>query len=245
MACHIDQVIDDRPVPAALHCPFQMGVLFPKRFLPDHAQYVVGQYGKFQHQFIGLELAGWKPFKVHVCLQLTVELFALPVGVVMSDDFPVSEIRIGPPYIGLNVRDKKKLPLFVNRAFNDLVSHADRGMLRGTILCLVCDLLPVASDIDILAVLGMGDVKRIVFCHPEPVLFALLTEVALNDEMASMLQEDADVLGGIISGIKPEEQGLSWRLRAMVSSRNRGVPFWQCCFPSRSSRLARYPSLPI
>ena len=108
MACHIDQVIDDRPVPAALHCPFQMGVLFPKRFLPDHAQYVVGQYGKFQHQFIGLELAGWKPFKVHVCLQLTVELFALPVGVVMSDDFPVSEIRIGPPYIGLNVRDKKK-----------------------------------------------------------------------------------------------------------------------------------------
>ena len=74
MACHIDQVIDDRPVPAALHCPFQMGVPFPRRFLSYHTQYVVGQYGKLQHQFIGLELAGWEPLKVHVRLQLAVEL---------------------------------------------------------------------------------------------------------------------------------------------------------------------------
>lgn len=82
MACHIDQVIDDRPVPATLHSMFQMGVPFPKRFLPYHAQYIVGQYGKLQHQFIGLELAGWEPLKVHVRLQLAVELFALPVGMV-------------------------------------------------------------------------------------------------------------------------------------------------------------------
>ncbi len=32
--------------------------------------------------------------------------------------------------------------------------------------------------------------------------------------MASMLQEDADVLGGIISGNKPEEQGLIRQLAA-------------------------------
>lgn len=76
-------------------------------------------------------------------------------------------------------------------------------MLRGTVLRLVCDLPPVASDIDILAVPGVDDVKGIVFSHPEPVLFAFLTEVALNDGMASTLQEDADVLGGIISRIKP------------------------------------------
>lgn len=52
-----------------------------------------------------------------------------------------------------------------------------------TVLCLICDFLPVASDIDILAVPGVCDVKGIVFCHPQPVLFAFLTEVALNDEM--------------------------------------------------------------
>ena len=46
----------------------------------------------------------------------------------------------------------------------------------------------------------MCDVKGIVFCHPQPVLFAFLTEVALNDEMAPTLQEDADVLGGVIPG---------------------------------------------
>ena len=82
------------------------------------------------------------------------------------------------------------------------------------VLCLVCDFLPVASDIDILAIPGVGDVRGIVFCHPQPVPFAFLTEVALNDEMASMLQEDADVLGGIIPGIKPEEQGFIRQLAA-------------------------------
>ena len=70
MACHIDQVIDDRPVPAAINYTLQMRVPLPKRFLPYHAQYIVGQYGKLQHQFIGLELAGWEPPKVHVRLQL-------------------------------------------------------------------------------------------------------------------------------------------------------------------------------
>ena len=100
---------------------------------------------------------------LEIHLQLAVELFALPVGMVMLDDFPVSEARIGPPHIDLNVRDKKKLPLFVNGAMGDLVSHADRGMLRGTVLRLVCDFLPVAFDIDILAVPGVGDVKGIAF----------------------------------------------------------------------------------
>lgn len=120
-------------------------------------------------------------------------------------------------------------------------------MFPSSILRLVCDFLPVASDIDILAVLGVGDVKGIVFCHPEPVFLAFLTEVALNDKMASTLQEDADVLGGIISGIKPEEQGFSRQPAAEADGliKEPGVPFWQCSFPSRSSRLARYPSLSI
>ena len=239
----MDQVIDDRLVPAALHCPFQMGVLFPKCFLPYHPQYIVGQYGKFQHQLIGLELARWKPLKIHVRLQFAVELFPLPVGVVMPDDFPVSEARIGPPHIGLDVRDKKKLPLFVNGAFYDLVSHADRGMLRGTVLCLVCDFSPVASDIDILAVPGMGDVKGIVFCHPEPVLFAFLTEVALNDEIAPTLQEDADVLDRIISGIKPEEQGLLRQLAAEVDGllKELGRVLLAVLFPFAQFQVGKVP----
>ena len=32
---------------------------------------------------------------------------------------------------------------------------------------------------------------------------------------------------------------------SMVSLRKSGVSFWQCCFPIRSSRLTRYPSVPI
>ena len=45
------------------------------------------------------------------------------------------------------------------------------------------------------------------------------------------------------SSRKSRGPSVSWRQRPMVSSRNWGVSFWQCCFPSRSSRLARYPSL--
>lgn len=145
MACHIDRIIDDSPVPAAFCCPFQVGVPFPKRFLPYHSQYIVGQYGKLQYQFIGLELARWEPLKVHVSLQP-----ALPIGVVMPDDFPVCEACVDPPHVGLDVRDKEKLPLFVNGSLNDLVSHADCGMLCGVVLCLVRDLLPVTPDIDVL-----------------------------------------------------------------------------------------------
>ena len=85
--------------------------------------------------------------------------------------------------------------------------HAILTRLLMTVLCLICDFLPVASDIDILAVPGVCDVKGIVFCHPQPVLFAFLTEVVLNDEMASTLQEDADIFGRIISRIKPEKHG--------------------------------------
>lgn len=163
-------------------------------------------------QFIGLELAEWEPLKIHVRLQLASqcsllwELFALPVGMVMSNDFPVREICIGSPHIGLNVRDEKKLPLFVNGVFNDLITHTDRGMFRGPVLRLVCDFLPVASDIDILAISGVNDIRGIVLCHPQPVFFAFLTKVALNDEMVSMLQENTDVLGEIIPRIKPEKQ---------------------------------------
>ena len=214
MACYIDQVIDDRPVSAALHCPFQMGVLFPERFLSHHAQYIVGQDGKFQHQFIGPEFAGWEPLKIHVRLQLAVELFALSVGVVMPDDFPVSETRIGPPHIGFDVRNEKKLPLFVNGTLNDFLSHAECGMLRGTVLRLVCDFFPVTSDIDSLSVPGVGNIKGIVFCHPQPVLFAFFTEVAFNNEMAAAFHEDPNVFSRVIAGIKPEKKRLVRQLPA-------------------------------
>ena len=174
MACDIDQIVDDCPVSAAFYSSFLAGIPLPKRFLPYHAQYIVGQYGKFQHQFIGLELAGWEPLKVHVRLQLAVELFTLPMGVVMPDDFPVCEARVSPPNIGLNVRHKEELPFFVNGALDDLISHADYGMLCDAIPCLVYDLLPVAPDIDSFAIPGMGNVLGVVFYHLQPVLFAFL-----------------------------------------------------------------------
>lgn len=111
MACDIDQIVDDCPVPAALYSPFLAGVPLPKRFLPYHAQYVIGKDGKFQHQFVGLELSGREAFKIHVCLQLAVELLAFPVGMVMPDDFPVCEACVSPPNIGLNVRPRMELPI--------------------------------------------------------------------------------------------------------------------------------------
>lgn len=45
-------------------------------------RFFLQQYGKFQHQFIGLELAGLVPIRIPVCLQFAVGLFVLPVGVI-------------------------------------------------------------------------------------------------------------------------------------------------------------------
>ena len=46
---HVDQVADHRPVHAAFYRPIQTGISFPEWFLPDHAQYVIWQYGQIQH----------------------------------------------------------------------------------------------------------------------------------------------------------------------------------------------------
>ena len=59
--------------------------------------------------------------------------------------------------------------------------------------------------------------------------------------------KDAYVFRCIVAGIQPDEQwfSVSCLHSSMVSLRKSGVSFWQCCFPIRSSRLTRYPSVPI
>ena len=53
-------------------------------------------------------------------------------------------------------------------------------------------------------------------CHLQPVLFAFLAEVALDDEITPPLQKDPDVLGRVVAGVEPEEQGLIRQLAAYV-----------------------------
>jgi len=73
----------------------------------------------------------------------------------------------------------------------------------------------------------VGDVPGVVFCHTESGLFAFLADIAPDDEMAAVFQEDPDVFSGVIAGIKPKKQGASVRQRQMpmVSARNSGMPF--------------------
>lgn len=242
VACHINQVVDNCPVPAPFHRPFQSGISPAKGFLAYHTQYVIRQDGQFQNQFICLKFSGWQTLKVHVCFQLAVELFAFPMGMVMPDDIPVTKTGVCPPHIDFNVWNKEELPVFINRALSDLISHADCGMFFCAVFCLVCDLLPVAPDIDIFAIPGMGNIS------PE-LSFAILSQPSLLSLRRLRLMMNWQPCSRSIpifseeslpeSSRKSRGSSVSWRQIPMVSLRNSGVPFWQCCFPSRSSRLAR------
>lgn len=52
----------------------------------------------------------------------------------------------------------------------------------------------------------MGNILGIVFCHLKPIFPAFLAEIPLDDETAPPLQENADILDGVISRVKAEEQ---------------------------------------
>ena len=84
MAGHHDQIADHRANPAASNFPFLPWRTASDGPLTDHPEYVVGYKTQFKDKRIGSELAGRKPLEIHIRFYLTVELFTLSVGVVIS-----------------------------------------------------------------------------------------------------------------------------------------------------------------
>ncbi len=118
-----------------------------------HAEYVVGDYGKFQRQLVGIEFAGRQPFQIHVCFYFAVELLAFPMCMVQPDDIMFIHSQVCPPGIGFDVTWKQELAILVDCTVNDLISCTDRDGFFLSAVCFVSDGFPVTSYYKL-------------FCHP-------------------------------------------------------------------------------
>lgn len=103
MARHHDHVPDHGAQPTA---PYLVSGFCPPAaygLLPYHAQDIVCNYSKLQHQLICVKFTGRQTFQVHVCFYFTVELLAFSMCMVQADDLMVVHPQVGPPGVGFDV----------------------------------------------------------------------------------------------------------------------------------------------
>ena len=103
MARHHDHVPDHGAQPTA---PYLVSGFRPPAaygLLPYHAQDIVCNYSKLQHQLICVKFTGRQTFQVHVCFYFTVELLAFSMCMVQADDLMVVHPQVGPPGVGFDV----------------------------------------------------------------------------------------------------------------------------------------------
>ena len=145
MACHHDHISDHGTQTAA---PYLMLCLCPTaayRLLAYHAEYVVGDYGKFQHQLVGVEFIGRQPFQIHVYFDFAVELFTFSMCMVQANDVMTVHSQVCPPGVGFDVIHKQELVVLVDCSVNDLISCTDGDGLFLSVLCFVSDGFSVTS----------------------------------------------------------------------------------------------------
>ena len=89
-------------------------VVFDQADLPDKAKDVVHQGAACHDQLIRGKLPGWKPFKVHICLDLGMVLFTQPMSLVEFDDLFVRKPQARPPPFQFDLRDQEPLSFLVD-----------------------------------------------------------------------------------------------------------------------------------
>ena len=143
------------------------------------------------------------------------------MGMVQADDVIIRIAQICPERVDLDIRHEQELAVFVDRTLNDFVDdpHADAPLLP--IGDFIGDILPAAADIYSLPVSGVTDVLTASLHFFEPLILLLgLAEVALDDEPGTVLDQDPQVVGGIIAGIHTDEQ----RLFSQLMGHGEGFP---------------------
>ena len=78
-------------------------LLVLQRFLPNHAEQIIGYHRQLKHQSVRVELAGREALDVHVGLQFTVILLAFAMRVVRFNDCVISPVEIRPPHVDFDV----------------------------------------------------------------------------------------------------------------------------------------------
>ena len=202
MAGHHHQVADHSPDAAPFHTPFLPGCASANCTLTDHPEYVVGDHGQFKDQCVSFKLPWREAFHIHVRLDLTVELLTFSMGMVKVDDILVTKSKICPPGIDFDLRYQQVLAILIDRSLHDLVTGPEGKFLLEFP---ACDIFPVTSYIDSLPFPGRSDITTVLFSHIIPAVLTFTAQVPFDDKVASFLNENCNIINGIITGIQADE----------------------------------------
>jgi len=148
------------------------------------------------------------------------------VGMVKINDCFVWQGSVCPVCAQFYIGYDKILPISVNGSFRDLINCAYSDSFLLVIRKGICHIPEGLSDINSFPITWMLDILAAFPDGFQPFFFTFLSGIPFYDERHSVFS-------------------VSCLHSSMVSLRKSGVSFWQCCFQIRSSRLTRYPSVPI
>ena len=121
--------------------------------------------------------------------------------------------------------------------------QTDDFLIRVTKVCPPGFNFNIGNNIDGFSVSGTGYMLAALLCHFKPVIRAFPAKVSLDNEKQPASIRTATLSMESFPESRRINSGLSVSLwqRFIVSCRNSTVPLWQCCFPSRSSKLMHNP----
>ena len=130
------------------------------------------------------------------------ELFTFPMGMVQLNDFLIGCPKICPPGFHFDLWNQKNLTVFVHSTLSDFISGT-QGKLFFKLL--TANIFPITSDIYGFSVSGRCDVFAVLFGHIKPSIFAFPAKIAFDDEIAAGIDQNRNIVNGIISRIKANQ----------------------------------------
>lgn len=166
------------------------------------------------------------------------------MGMIQTDDFLIRVTKVCQLGFNFNIGNKIELTIFINGSFRNLVA--------GTECKLFIELLfgngfPVTAYINRFSISGIVYILAVLLCHFKPIIRAFPAKIPLDNEKASCIHQNSNIVDGVIAGIKTNQQRLICqfvaKLYCFLQKLNR--PILTMLFSSRSSKLMAYPSVPI
>ena len=95
----VDDILDNGTQSSAVYSSFDGCLTLADSVLPEHTQNIVSDQRKLKYQLIGIEFSWREPFNAHICLDFTMKLLTLTVGMIKIDYLIIAVAEIYPKYI--------------------------------------------------------------------------------------------------------------------------------------------------
>lgn len=135
------------------------------------------------------------------------------MGMIQTDDFLIRVTKVCPPGFNFNIGNRIELTILIYGSFRNLVSGTE------CILCiepLTGNGFSVTAYIDGFSVSGTGYMLAVLLCHFKSVIRAFPAKVSLDNEKAVCIHQNSNIVDGVISRIKADQQWLICQFVAKI-----------------------------